>query len=178
MGVPLRSNIFKRGTDEHQYFRRFPVQVVVLFSPGDRAFADAFRDLFTRLEGLTGDDVAFFAVLDPPDEWLRVAGDRQWWREYQARIGRVGFGYDDRVLVREIARLFGVRWHQLPALVVSTDLWTGEFLSCPTSACHVERQTGPPAGGCASLGATTSDPPRPGTGRRLGLCGDVPPTER
>lgn len=66
------------------------VQVAVLFSPYDRSFADEFRQFFVQLDRLTGDKVAFFAVLDPPDDWLQIVGQRTWWRDYSRRIGRVG----------------------------------------------------------------------------------------
>lgn len=140
MGFPLRSNIFKYGTHEQKYFSRFPVQVAVLFSPKDEDFVEAFQNLFLTLDTLTGDDVAFFAVLDPPQNWLEEAQKRRWWQEYTRRIGRVGFSMDNRVLVKEIARLFGIGWGELPQIVVSPDLWTGEYIKIPTSPFHIERQ--------------------------------------
>lgn len=140
MGFPLRSNIFKNGTDERNYFSRFPVQVAVLFSPNDRDFVDAFKSIFLELDKLTGKDVAYFAVLDPPPGWLAEAENRRWWQEYRSRIGQTGFSVDDRVLIKEIARLFGVGWGELPQIVVSTNLWTAEFVKLPTSPFHIEEQ--------------------------------------
>lgn len=40
----------------------------------------------------------------------------------------------------EIARLFGLEWHELPALVIGTDPWTGEALLSGTGAWHVVGQ--------------------------------------
>lgn len=140
MGFPLRSNIFKSGTSEQQNFSRFPLQVAVLYSPEDKDFSPAFKEVFLELDRLTGEYVAFFAVLDPPKDWLEVAQGREWWRSYQASFGATGFSMDNRVLVYEIARLFGVTWPMLPAIVVGTDLWTGEFIVSGTSAYHIKRQ--------------------------------------
>lgn len=140
MGFPLRSNIFKSGTNEQAYFARFPIQVAVLFSPNDDDFVQIFKDVFLDLDRLTGEYVAFFAVLDPPQNWIDAARGRDWWRDYQVRIGQSGFSMDNRVLVREIARLFGVPWHALPALVVGTDLWMGEFVTSGTSPYHIKQQ--------------------------------------
>jgi len=140
MGFPLRSNIFRDGTYEQTYFSQFPIQVAVLFSPIDQDFVDAFRDIFLELDKLTGDDVAFFAVLDPPLDWLKEARNRPWWQEYTSRIGQIGFSIDDRVLFREIMRLFDLGWSQLPQIVVGTNLWTGEFVKFPTSPFHIQRQ--------------------------------------
>lgn len=47
---------------------------------------------------------------------------------------------DDRVLVHEMARLFGVTWPMLPTIVVGTNLWTGEFVVSGTSPYHIKRQ--------------------------------------
>ncbi len=91
MGFPLRSNIFKYGTHEQKYFSEYPVQVAVLFSPNDRDFVEAFKSLFLVLDKLTADEVAFFAVLDPPQDWLAEAEHRPWWQEYRNRIGRIRF---------------------------------------------------------------------------------------
>lgn len=140
MGFPLRSNIFRVGTSEHAYFARFPVQVAVLFSPRDSAFGNAFRELFAHLDQLTGDEVAFFAVLDPPQDWLEIAADRDWWQKYRSDIGIAGYSYDDRALVNEIARLFGATWDEFPVLIVSNNLWSGESAICPTSQWDIENQ--------------------------------------
>lgn len=139
MGHPIRANIFRHGTEEHNYFTRFPVHVAVLFSPQDQLFAPAFKEIFLRLDRLTSDYVAFFAVLDPPSDWLRIAAERPWWRQY-GQHGDRGASLDDRVLVREIARLFGVPWRSLPIIIVSTDLWQGDFVTATTSPYHIEPQ--------------------------------------
>lgn len=141
MGFPLRSNIFKLGTDEQRYFAKFPVQVAVLFSPSDSQFKDAFKELFTKLDKLTGDDVAFFAVIDPPDDWVKVAEERDWWRRYQEQVGVSGYSLEkDLPLAMELTRQFNVNWDELPALVVSTNLWNAEFAIVSTSAFYLEKQ--------------------------------------
>ena len=140
MGFPLRSNIFRNGSNEQKYFSTFPVQAVVLFSPKDLDFVEAFRSIFLTLDGLTGNDVVFFAVLDPPQDWLTNAENQRWWQDYRNRLGQTNFSVDDRVLVKEIARLFGVGWGELPQIVISTNLWTGEYIKSATSPIHLQRQ--------------------------------------
>jgi hypothetical protein len=140
MGFPLRSNVFVSGTNEQQYFASFPIQAAVLFSPSDQQFSQALREIFLSLDRLTGDDVAFFAVLDPPQDWLEEARDRSWWQNYQQHMGQTGFTYNDPVLVLEIARLFRVSWRSLPCLIAGTDLWAGEYITTPTSTFDIERQ--------------------------------------
>lgn len=140
MGFPLRSNIFRTGTVEQDYFARFPIQVAVLFSPSDDHFIQAFREMFLELDRLTGNQVAFFAVLDPPEDWIEEVKYRDWWQDYEAKIGRSGFSMNERVLVREIARLFGVPWRHLPTVVVSTNLWNGEYVTSGTSPFHIKKQ--------------------------------------
>lgn len=140
MGAPVRSNIFRIGSKEQRYFSSFPVQVAILFSPSDHDFAQALSELFVELDRITGDHLVFFAVLDPPAEWKEIAGRRTWWQDYNERVEPIGFSFDERPLVREIASQFQVEWSELPALVVSTNLWTSEFFVAPTSPHHLESQ--------------------------------------
>ncbi len=141
MGYPLRANIFRSGTLEQRYFAKFPIQVAVLFSPSDKAFSEAFRSLFIHLDILTGERVAFFAVIDPPRDWLIEAKKRTWWKEYQGYVGTSGFTVDeDRALASELARMFNVTWSELPVLIASTNLWNAEFAVLPTSQSHIEKQ--------------------------------------
>jgi len=140
VGFPLRSNIFRVGSHEQRAFDRFPIQVAVLFSPNDRRFGPVFRDLFLHLDQVTGDDLAFFAVLDPPADWREAARERPWWQQNSARYGERGFTLDDLPLVNELARRFGVTWDELPALVISPNLWAAEFVTTPTSAGSIEAQ--------------------------------------
>lgn len=140
MGYPVRSNIFNIGSENQRHFTRFPIQVAVLFSPTDELFSYVFRDIFLHLDQITGDDLAFFAILDPPEDWRQAAQNRAWWQEYQGQMGELGFSFDDRTLVYEIARQFEVTWRELPALVISTNLWTAEFITTPTSPTLIEEQ--------------------------------------
>jgi hypothetical protein len=140
MGFPIRANIFSANSAPHNYFRRFPIQVAVLFSPDDETFVPVFRDLFLHLDQLTGDRVAFFAVLDPPQEWREVAKGRSWWREQQGRVAELGFSFDERPLVSEIGRRFSVEWWEMPVIIVSPNLWAAEYVIVPTSADRIEQQ--------------------------------------
>lgn len=142
MGFPIRSNIFQPGTSLQREFSRYPVQAAVLFSVRSHPqFAATFADLFVRLDRLTGNAVAFFAILDPPAQWLELASGKAWWRANRYGCdGETGLSYGDDVLVHEIARTFGVSWTELPALVVSPNLWLGEYLLVPTDERRVEAQ--------------------------------------
>jgi hypothetical protein len=124
MGVPLRSNIFRPGSREQREYARFPIQATVLFSPYDVTFRETFQSLFPHLHRMTGDEVVFFAFLDPPS-----VGDHKRW-----------LTTDNAVLVREVARLFRVPWQWLPCIVAATDLWTLETVVVPTSQNTIERQ--------------------------------------
>lgn len=140
MGFPLSSNIFDDRTLEHLYFSKFPVQVAVLFSPYDKEFTHTFKDLFLDLDIITGQNVIFFAILDPPNDWLVNTRDRFVWRRYWQNIRPTGFSYESSMLVREIARLFGVPWYSLPVIVVGTDLWGKDYLVVSTSSEEIKDQ--------------------------------------
>lgn len=140
MGFPIRTNIFNAGSPSQKYFARFPIQVAILFKPNDTVFSEYLKAEFAGLDRSTGENLAFFAVLDPPEQWLQDHINSRWWQTYQQTVGSSSFTADDRVLMREIARLFGIPWHSLPALIVSTNLWQVEHVSCPTSSEHLDIQ--------------------------------------
>lgn len=140
MGFPIISNIYRAGGISINERERFPVHAAVLFSPSDQEFSDTFRRIFMRLDQLTGNRLAFFAVLDPPREWLVNSHDRLWWGSYLRYVGKYGFSHDDPVMVNEIARMFGVKWHELPVIVFSVNLWRDDPIIVPTSANQVEDQ--------------------------------------
>lgn len=146
MGYVLRSNIFDRksqsdqGNEPRERFLDFPIQATVLYSPAQKDFAEAFKDLFFNLHKLTGEYVVFFAVLDPPQEWIediRLSDNYEWWKDFQPDTD---LSYDDRILTMELARRFGLEWEQLPALIVSNDLWQSEYITTSTSANEIESQ--------------------------------------
>jgi hypothetical protein len=124
----------------YRYFSSFPVQVAVLFSPTDTNFTTAFREIFLSLDRITGERLAFFAVLDPPKDWQDEARTRTWWQQQEERFGSLGFSFDQRPLVSEIARRFGIEWWEMPAIVVSPNLWAAEYVVAPTSASLLEAQ--------------------------------------
>lgn len=141
MGYPIRANIFRPGTSEHRHFARFPLQVMALYSPYDERFSVVMRDLFLHLDMLTGRDIVFFAVLDPPENWLRSGLGRRWWEQNREMFGSTGISYDqDLPLTHEIARQFNVGWSELPGFIVSTNLWSNEYAIVQTNPYLVEKQ--------------------------------------
>ena len=160
MGFPLLANIFQSGTPEHARFANFPLQAAVLFSANcHREIAEAFAYSFPELHHVTGQKVAFFSPLTLPD-WLRSLTNRQrgWdaagnlqelmfgvWSYLERTssgqmISRSRYTYANDVLVREIARTFAVAWDDLPVLVISPNLWLGEYLVVPTDAQRIVPQ--------------------------------------
>ena len=141
MGFPLRANIFKPGKREQRDFARFPVQAVVLFSGRQAEFSQSFGDLFYQLDRLTAGSVAFFAVLDPPDEWRTLPHAQAWSRQHgMFATSDIGFSHDDDVLVDALARTFSVDWTELPVIIASPNLWLGEYVVAPTAASAIEHQ--------------------------------------
>jgi hypothetical protein len=139
MGYPIHSNIFRDGSGKSQWIKTFPIQVAVIFSPRDEEFKGAFRELFSDLDKLTGSDLIFFALLDPPEEWIEIAKRREEWYSYWKKIP-VGFDFNDPMLIYELTRQFGVQWDDLPVIVISTNLWTTEYIISKTSPYHIESQ--------------------------------------
>lgn len=141
MGYPIRANIFRPGTRENRHFARFPLQIMALYSPSDKSYAGVMHDLFLHLDLLTGRDVVFFAVLDPPADWLQSGLGRSWWDKNREMFGFTGISYDqDLPLLHEIARQFHVGWSELPVLIVSTNLWNNEYAIVQSNPFLVEKQ--------------------------------------
>ncbi|MBK8027678.1 MAG: hypothetical protein IPK19_41435 [Chloroflexi bacterium] len=137
MGYPIRSNIFTPYENpQNMYFKRFPIQAAVLFSTQHQEFRDGFRGIFAHLDQLTGEQVIFFAVLDPPADWVQIAQRRGQTIDLQP----LGVSYDDIPLVKELARLFQLEWSELPALIVSHDLWSTDFVTTQTSMKEIQQQ--------------------------------------
>jgi len=139
MGYPIHSNIFSDATKNSRWIRSFPIQVAVIFSPRDKIFKDAFREYFLSLDKLTGNDVIFFALLDPPGEWMDFANRREAWQDYWKQIP-IGYNFNDPMLIYELTRQFDIQWDDLPVLVISTNLWTTEYLVSKTTPDHLESQ--------------------------------------
>ena len=140
MGFPIRDNIFKTGSIVQRYFARFPIQVAILHSPTDYSFTEHLKTHFAEFDRNTGKNLVFLAVLDPPEEWLQDRDLRGWWIQYQQIMGASSFTVDDKVLVKEIGRLFGLNWRSFPAIVASTNLWNAEYVSCSTSSSQLDEQ--------------------------------------
>lgn len=132
MGYPLRSNIFVHNSYEQREFTKFPIQVIILFSPDDEKFVEALTNHFLELNDITGDNLVFFAILDPPKEWLELSHLKNWFPSYTPRSKFTLI--ETKILLRSILNIFNVTWDMLPVLVVSPNLWGGEYLICKTSS--------------------------------------------
>ena len=147
MGFVITDNIFFGGSPRdirklERDFSRFQYQAVILFSELDhpdvaRVYhgddADSFQELntelsransFASLDRRTGRHVCFFACQRPPQDIRRrnyMVGSRD------PTLPAV----DDRVLVRSLGRFFGLSKDELPAMVVSPNLWRGPVTIIP-----------------------------------------------
>lgn len=132
MGFSLTQDIFGPGATEQRWFKDFPVQVALLFRPGDQEFSEAVRRSFVDLSESTGRHVVFFTPLNPPSHWRPLAPGGQ---AEETRTDPA-LSLDEPVLVYELARRFGVAWDALPVLIVSTNLWSQGFVVAATGADH------------------------------------------
>jgi hypothetical protein len=136
MGFTLSNDIFGPGAADQQWFRRFPIQVALLFRPTDEEFAETVFRRFRALDRKTGLDVVFFTPLNPPGRWRREQHDQ----EVASTWAEPALSLDQPVLVHELARRFGVAWDVLPVLIASTDLWGRAFVVVGTDAGGFEGQ--------------------------------------
>ena len=131
MGFFLTENIFF-GDQRQGYkstFGRYRYQAVVLFSQHEhpemaRTFyaGEEERASFIALDKSTGKNVCFFACQIPPKTF-----------ESDGRIpGKpIPIDHDDRVVMRLMSEFFGLGPCDLPAVVLSPNLWRGEVVVLP-----------------------------------------------
>ncbi len=145
MGFVIKESIFFGGDrgqirELERRFSTFKYQAAILFSEVDhpemaRVYhgdqADSFTGLdaelrhansFASLDKITGRHVCFFGCQKPPQEI----------RKRDLVVGQQHEeGLDDRVLVRSLGRFFGLSNDELPAMVISPNLWRGMVTVIP-----------------------------------------------
>ena len=129
MGIRITSNIFL-GQDQSDRigsrirdYKRYTYQVMLLFS--QRTHSELSAELhgedengFKALNSYTGAKVVFFTCQNAK------RSSKEWMELHQPAA-------DDRILISEIADFFEVKEADLPAVVVSQNLWSREVVILP-----------------------------------------------
>ena len=131
MGYTISQNIFTQpnaGDD----FGEFKLQALVLF--GDQShpwFANDFQALFKELHDDTGRDVVFFAATRTPVDYTTWTHDQDEFKQAQLEARSNLTNQAETLLVTELARRFGLRLEELPAIVIAPRLWAPHYAVIP-----------------------------------------------
>lgn len=117
---------------------QFKMVCIVLPDPYDASFRRRMRERFMDLHEQTGKDMLFITFIEPPLEWLykqrsvnfTAAGQMNLFTEH---------GCDDRQLISMFIRSVAPE-AQLPAIVVTDNLLSGEYVVLETSESRFEHQ--------------------------------------
>ncbi|MBN2287370.1 MAG: hypothetical protein JXI43_13045 [Tissierellales bacterium] len=143
MGMPINSysilNILANGGEQFEveavrraleHFRCF---AFILHDPEkDKDFHKFLSREFDRLDYITGDKLLFFALVDPPEEWLRHGRKRPYYQklDYFSKQMLNANNYpktsDPSISAYTLAKTMGIPYRDLPCVVVTTD-FNGPF---------------------------------------------------
>lgn len=132
---PSLAALFDTSSVEALCFADHTVQALLLVSsaiePGLAQFADTVREQMVHNSGLL-----FFNGLCPPPFWLQSSRHpgSSWVSRWTPAADGSWLTRDSDLVLNELANTLGLTWSELPALVVTTDLVSGEALCLPTSA--------------------------------------------
>src|SRR5688572_20256812 len=104
-----------------------PVQAPLLSSPADREIASVIRDHGEDVQAITGESVTVLVPIDAAAPGVRKFSGLTSWHRSPAAWALLG----------QFLTLAGVRWDELPALVVGRSVFTGPRLVVPTSGPHL-----------------------------------------
>lgn len=112
-----------------------------------RGFAKQVSILFDRLDYITGDKLLFFALVDPPYDWLKHACERPYYKKLnnwgtKALLNPINaiLSADESITAFSLANSLGIPAEKLPCIVVTADFCSKRFLWFKTCPEHLEEQ--------------------------------------
>lgn len=108
-----------------------PLQVLLLHSPADEEIGSVIHNDAERIQAMTGEDVTVLVPIDATAPWVaQVSMAPTAWNRSPAAWTMLG----------QFVSLAGVRWDELPALVIGRSPFTGRRLIVRTSAASLVDQ--------------------------------------
>ncbi len=118
---------------------RFSLCAIVLDSPDKNgSLHKTLEKDFEYLDSNTTNDFLFFAPVDEPKSWRKLAQDR--WPSLERRMSHPLRVRDRARMSFNMAAIFGVELADLPALYVTTDLRAKTGWLVPTNTTHLRNQ--------------------------------------
>lgn len=110
-------------------------------------FHRAISDIFDDLDYATGDKFLFFALVDPPEEWVTNAANRKYYnhlKSWEAKAllepRNTIISKDKSIAALSLAKSLEIPIEELPCLVITTDFSFNDVHWVKTCPDHVMRQ--------------------------------------
>ncbi|PNE20230.1 hypothetical protein V511_10030 [Mesotoga sp. Brook.08.YT.4.2.5.1] len=162
MGYPITSYTIiknlsrqrKTGQKELEYryvreaLRDFKLFAFILFDPEiDAEFGAFLGNIFESLDRRSGKDLLFFALVDPPENWMKKAAAREYYSAIQQYDAVGVFEKDNTIRTKEASRTvklicstLGLDYNDLPLIVVTEDFAYRSFRAIKTSTQSIKSQ--------------------------------------
>lgn len=162
MGFPISSYTIiknlsqqrKAGWNEFEYrsvrkaLRDFKLFAFILFDPEqDAEFGTFLGDIFESLDRKSGKDLLFFALVDPPENWIKKAAPRDYYSAIHEYDVASVFDEDNTIRTKEASRTvklicstLGLDYNDLPLIVVTEDFAYRAFRAIKTSTQSIKSQ--------------------------------------
>ena len=142
MGLPLSrfqmlSRLCARDEYVREKFAHFKLVCIVLHDPDDEAFTRQMKNRFPDLHEQTGESMLFVTFVDPPKSW-RFTG-RENFNELESRNLEAERGFDSWLIIQHLMPVIAPD-ENLPCLILTDDLLSGDYVLMKTSTEGFERQ--------------------------------------
>ncbi|MCX7878607.1 MAG: hypothetical protein N2510_08225, partial [Ignavibacteria bacterium] len=119
---------------------RFKLFGLILHDPKLHSdFHDTLSKSFERLDYLTGEYFLFFAITDPPIDWIEISVKREYFRFLSSRFD--SYSVEDRsITAYTMAQGLGIDFDDLPVIILSHDFKFKEFRVVRTCPKYLEKQ--------------------------------------
>ena len=160
MGMPITTynvlNALDEGSFKSQYefdtaieaLKPFKLFAFVIHDPEVHdSFHRTIGSIFYKLDSVTRDDFLFFALVDPPQQWLKYGSQREYYKSLNSRHGQEFVdpnnainSTDKGITAFLLARSLDIPTDMLPCLVITSDFLSKDLTWVRTSPSDIEWQ--------------------------------------
>jgi hypothetical protein len=123
-------------------FRKFNIFLFIIHDPeGHPKFHNYLAENFDRLDYLTGENLVFFSLVDPPEEWRRVARRRDYYQEGKDWLLNEIENPSKQLLSPDksiTATALQIPLNRLPCIIITDNLRSPRFLCVEASQKHLD----------------------------------------
>lgn len=123
---------------------RFKLFGLILHDPNSHPkFHEKLKEIFPKLDYLTGNKFLFFSLTNPPVDW-RENNKRDYfsiWEENELLSPQNAYEtIDESISSYTIAKTLNIEYKNLPCIILTNDFSSNKFLWVKTNEAHLEKQ--------------------------------------